>query len=258
MAIKSAKRRSFVRGRLSGQLVDALERMMFEEFSQPGDRWPTESELAERFCVSRIVVREAIKILEDRGVIEVRAGSGTFTRTPSLERVKISLQRMLQGKPVPSPQEAELLLELREVLEETVAALAAVRAQPEDLQAMEQALDAMSTPNADIHCTTEADLRFHKAIARASHNRYFEMVLDPLNDVFLQQMALTDSFTIGVEDHRRIYEDIRNGNPVAARQSVRRLMRITRADVRQALDVIQSSVNGSHRKQAAGQKRPRG
>src|SRR5687767_73301 len=80
-------KRSFRRGRLSEQVVAEMERAIREEFPEPGTRLPKESELAERFGVSRIVIREAMKILEDRGVVEVRAGRGTLTKAPSSDRV---------------------------------------------------------------------------------------------------------------------------------------------------------------------------
>lgn len=232
--------RSFRRGRLSEQMVLELERMVAEEFPTPGDRLPKESELAERFHVSRIVVREAIKVLEDRGTVEVRAGSGTFTLAPSIEKVKQSLQRLFKDQPFPSRNDAELMLELRGVLEETVAGLAAVRATSEDLEAMDSALAGMAAGNSDEE-TAEADLHFHMAVARAAHNPYFEMVIDPLTSVFIQQIRLTNSYTIGLDLHRKIADEIRKGNPVGARQAVRRLMRDTLEHSRKALNLLEST-----------------
>ena len=113
-------KRSFRRGRLSGQVVTELERAIVEEYPEPGTRLPTEDELADRFHVSRIVIREAMKILEDRGVVEVRAGRGTITVAPTPEGVKASLLRLFRDQPIPTLTEMEHMLELREVLEETV------------------------------------------------------------------------------------------------------------------------------------------
>ena len=242
--------RSFRRGRLSEQLVLELERMIAEEFPVPGDRLPKESELAERFHVSRIVVREAIKVLEDRGVLEVRAGSGTYALAPSIEKVKESLKRLFKDRPFPAQSDAELMLELRGVLEESVAGLAAVRATPEDLETMEAALVAMGAGRSDEE-TAEADLRFHLAVARAAHNPYFEMVIEPLTSVFIQQIRLTNSYTVGVELHRSVAEEIRSGNPVGARQAVRRLMRNTLEYSRKAI-LLMESAGGNHTEQETG------
>jgi GntR family transcriptional repressor for pyruvate dehydrogenase complex len=129
------------------------------------------------------------------------------------------------------------MLELREVLEETVAGFAAVRATPEDLQQIAAALDDMSA-GGTVEEITEADLRFHMAVAKSAHNRFFEMVIDPITQVYLQQIKLTDSFSVGVELHRQIFEQIQRGDPVAARQAVRRLMRSTGEDAKVALGML--------------------
>jgi len=233
-------KRSFKRGRLSEQVVAELERTILEEFPDPGSRLPKEAELADRFRVSRIVIREAMKILEERGVVEVRAGRGTMTVAPTPARVKASLLRLFRDQPVPTLSEMERMMELREVLEETVAGLAAVRATPDDLQRISAALADMAATGRSVEETIEADLRFHVAVAEAAHNRFFEMVIDPLTQVFVQQIKLTDSYTVGVDLHRHVFEKIAKGDPVGARQAVRRLMQSTRNHVKTALNMLSS------------------
>lgn len=235
---KSDATHSFRRGRLSEQVVAELERMIVDEYPAPGTRLPKEADLAERFRVSRIVIREAMKVLEDRGIVEVRAGRGTMTVAPTPERVKASLMRLFRDQPIPTLTEMERMMELREVLEETVAALAAVRATPEDLEKISAALADMAAIGRTVEETIEADLRFHLAIATAAHNRYFEMVIDPLTQVFIQQIKLSDSYTVGVDLHRHIYEKVAKGDPVGARQAVRRLMQNTRNDIKAALQML--------------------
>ena len=228
--------RSFRNGRLSELVLREVQRLIAEEYPEPGSRLPKEAELAERFHVSRIVVREAMKILEDRGFVEVRAGRGTLTIAPKPDRVKESLLRLFRDQPIPTIGETESLLELRQVLEETTASLAAVRASAEDLAEIEASLQAMKAGESDeLDHTVAADLRFHRAVMRAAHNRYLEMVLDPLMEVFLQQIKLTVSFSTGWELHHNIYNEIRARNPIGARQAVRRLMKMTLADCRNAL-----------------------
>jgi len=227
--------RSFRNGRLSEQVLDELQRMIAEEYAAPGSRLPKESELADRFQVSRIVVREAMKILEDRGLVQVRAGRGTLTVAPSPDRVKQSLMWLFRDQPVPTIHEMESLLELRQVLEETSASLAAVRASDEDLIEIEAALLAMENKQVSLDDMVEADLRFHRAVMRAAHNSYLEMVLDPVMSVFLKQIKLTNSFNAGLDLHRGIFEQIRSRSQVGARQAVRRMMKQTLEDSREAL-----------------------
>lgn len=234
-------KRSFRRGRLSEQVVAELERTIQEEYPEPGSRLPKESELADRFHVSRIVIREAMKVLEERGAVEVRAGRGTITKAPTPEQVKASLLRLFRDQPIPTLGEMERMMELREVLEEAVAGLAAVRATPEDLKRIAAALADMADPDRTAEETIEADLRFHVAVAEASHNRFFQMVLEPLTHVFIQQIKLTDSYTVGVDLHRQVLEKISKGDPVAARQAVRRLMQTTIETVKTTLRMVSST-----------------
>lgn len=227
--------RSFRSGRLSERVLHEIERLIAEDYPQPGSRLPKEAELADRFHVSRIVIREAMKILEDRGLVEVRAGRGTLTVAPKPDRVKHLLLRLFRDQPIPTVEEMERLLELRQVLEETAASLAAVRASSEDLDEMEAALREMKEDGLDLDETIAADLRFHRALARAAHNRYFELVLDPLTEVVIQQIKLTNTYDTGLESHREVFAEIRSHNPVGARQAVRRLMKQTLQDCRKAL-----------------------
>lgn len=212
--------------------------MIAEEYPSPGSRLPKEVELADRLQVSRIVIREAMKILEDRGVVDVRAGRGTLTVAPSPDRVKTSLLQLFRDQPMPTIQDLEQMLELRQVLEETTASLAAVRATAEDLREIELALEEMRNDGAALEQTVSADLRFHRSIMRAAHNTFIEMVLDPLMEVFLQQIKVTDIFNTGWEAHRHIFREIQAHNPVGARQAVRRLMKMTLVDSRKALTNI--------------------
>jgi DNA-binding FadR family transcriptional regulator len=118
--------------------------------------------------------------------------------------------------------------------------MAAVRATPADLHQISAALDDMAAGRSPEE-TIEADLRFHLSVAQAAHNRYFEMVLGPLTEVYLQQIKLTDSYIVGVDLHRKVFECVAKGDPVAARQAVRRMMRATREHTRKAVRLLSSA-----------------
>lgn len=229
------KMRTFRSKRLSEWVLHEIERMIAEEYPTPGSKLPKEADLAGRYHVSRIVIREAMKILEDRGVVDVRAGRGTLTVAPNPDRVKELLLRLFNDHPIPTMEEMERLLEVRQVLEETAASLAAVRASEDDLVEIEAALREMKEDGLALNETIAGDMRFHRGVTRAVHNRYFEMVLDPLTEVVLQQIKLTNSYDAGLESHHAIFAEIRSRNPVGARQAVRRLMKKTLSDCRNAL-----------------------
>lgn len=230
------RKRTFRNGRLSEQILPELQRMIGEEYAEPGSRLPNEPTLAERFQVSRIVIREAMKVLQDRGVVEVRAGRGTLTLACKPDLVRESLLRVFSGQPIPTIEEMESMLELRQVLEEMSASLAAVRATEEDLTRIERALAGMEN-GGTLEESIAADVEFHRAVLRAAHNRYLEMVLDPVTSVFLQQIKLTNTAFIGLKLHREIFEQIQARNPVAVRQAVRRLMKMTLEDSRRVLQM---------------------
>ena len=215
-------------------MLQEMQRLIVEEYPEPGSKLPKEADLAERFQVSRIVIREAMKILEDRGMVEVRAGRGTITIAPNPERVKQSLLYLFRDQPMPTVEEMELMLELRQVLEETSASLAAVRATAEDLAEIEDALEAMAAKNGKLKQAVDADMRFHRAVMRAAHNPYLELVLDPVMSTFLRQIKLTN-FNKGLDLHRDVLEQIKARNTIGARQAVRRLMKATLLDSRRAL-----------------------
>jgi len=241
VTLKTMRKRSFRHGRLSSQVILQIENMIGDRF-RPGTFLPTEDQLAERFSVSRIVIREAMKILEDRGVVEVRAGRGTIVIPPNPDRMKASLYRLLRGSKSPELLEMTQLLELREVLEESAAGLAAVRATAPDLAELQAAVNCMR--DADVaEAIHTADLRFHRAIAHAAGNPFFEIVLEPLTEVFLKQIQLTDEVSVGVNRHYDVFKAIQQHDPVAARVAVRRLLKITQRDIRKAL----SSRRESHR-----------
>lgn len=228
------QKRTFRNGRLSERLLPEIQRMIVEEYAPPGSKLPNEAALAERFQVSRIVIRESMKVLEDRGVVEVRAGRGTLTLASKPDLVQESLLRVFRDQPIPTFEEMESMLELRQVLEEMSASLAAVRATDEDLTGIQSALTGMENGSA-LEDIIAADLEFHRAVMRAAHNRYLEMVLAPVMWMFLQQIKLTNAAFTGIELHRDIFEQIRARNPVAARQAVRRLMKSTLQDSRNIL-----------------------
>lgn len=139
---------------------------------KPGDRLPTETELADSFGVSRTVVREAIAQLRHEGMVETRQGVGAFVTEPERRRFiridDIALQ---------DPESFRSLFQLRNVLEVEAAGLAALNYTAVDLEKVDDALNRMI--NADIWSEdgVEADLDFHYALASATGNEYFPVFI---------------------------------------------------------------------------------
>jgi len=173
-------------------------------------------------------------MLEDRGLVEVRAGRGTTVVPVKPDQVKASLYRLIRSSSTPVLQEMLQLLELRGVLEESAASLAAARATESEIAEIESALDKMrhGTVPDEVYA---ADLHFHLSIARASGNRFFEIVLEPLTEVFLKQIQLTAKVDVGVNHHAEVLKAIQSRRPAAAGLAVRQLLKFTQEDICKAL-----------------------
>lgn len=150
------------RFRLYEQLVDRLLDHIKEAELVPGQRLPSERDLARQLGVSRVSVRQALVALEVQGVVGVRHGGGTYLLNPARQDMLSTLRERRQRLPE--------ILEAREALEVKIAELAAQRRTDEDMRAIDRALDKMA---ADIEAGehgVEGDVQFHAAVTAAAHN----------------------------------------------------------------------------------------
>src|SRR5579872_263417 len=121
--------------RLYEQIVQQIEDSIMQGTLKPGDQLPAERELAQQFGVSRTAVREAVKTLREKGLVEAFAGRGTFVTSGNARSMRYTLNRLIRSGPKES---AVHLVEVREILEPEIAALAAQRADEESLSAMRE------------------------------------------------------------------------------------------------------------------------
>jgi GntR family transcriptional repressor for pyruvate dehydrogenase complex len=184
----------------------------------PGSRLPTEQQLADRFGVSRNVVREAIAQLRADGIIEARQGVGAFVLAPE-QRAAIRIDR----EALKSGDNMERLFELRRILETESAALAALRRTDEHLASIKAALDRMSGEERWEEGSIDADLLFHREIALATGNGYIHTFISFVceqirNSIHYARMTnpLHDLVEINVGEHVRIYEAVAAGDAAAA------------------------------------------
>lgn len=196
------------RRRLYQQIADDLEKQIIDGVLMPGSRLAGEHEMAEQYGVSRNVVREALKRLKERGLVEIRTGSGTYISQPSTEPVANALHRLLMR--TANGLAISHFYEIRRMLEPESARLAAERATPADLAAIQTALEAMEKHREDSRVWSDADLKFHVAVASATHNPLITSVLEPLTDPLRRVIAAGHMDPHGVEAglqaHWRIFE----------------------------------------------------
>jgi GntR family transcriptional repressor for pyruvate dehydrogenase complex len=198
-------------------VAEHLTAQIGERALAPGTPIPSERELVEAFKVGRSSVREALRMLESRGLIENR-GNGTFVVSQIRNTLNQSLGLLL------SVDEADLreLFEVRRILEGECAALAAARRSDEQLERMEEAIAQMRAGLTSELEYIAADVQFHLTIAEASGNRVAAHLMHAIRDQV--QRALGTVFHIpgsperSIEQHREIVDAIRLRRPDEARE----------------------------------------
>ena len=166
----------------------------------PGDRLPSEAELTRTMGISRGALREAIRALVHAGLLTVRQGDGTFVA--AVDEAAVALSRKIANS------KSIDVIEVRRGLEASAVPLAASRRTKADLEVMRAALDdrIAGAARQDLDAFVEADLRFHLAVARASHNELLIDLYESLNIAF--RKSLGHAIGQGTEEHEALYTAI--------------------------------------------------
>jgi GntR family transcriptional repressor for pyruvate dehydrogenase complex len=201
--------RRLQRTTLLGALADDLEEGILSGELQSGSRLPAEGALAQRYGVSRAIVREALVRLRERGLIETLNGTGTFVRRPDTDHLAESLLRHLRAAGG-GRESVVRLYEARRAIETATARLAAEHATPHDHEQLALHLEEMRSGRADAQRWTAADLAFHHAVAAASHNPFLAAMLAPLARVISIGILEGRRAARATESGLRAHETIRD------------------------------------------------
>ncbi len=199
---------------LGSQVEDELMNFILEEPLEVGQKIPNEFELAEKFGVGRSTIREAVKGLVSRGILEVRRGSGTYVvSTSSLEDDPLGLSRFRDKYKL-----ALELLEVRLMLEPKIASLAAEYAGKEEGMQLKLLCDEVERLYTEGKNHTLKDIEFHTFIARCSRNRVVETLIPVINTAVMTFADLTHRTLQKetIETHRAITDAILTGDSVGA------------------------------------------
>jgi GntR family transcriptional regulator, transcriptional repressor for pyruvate dehydrogenase complex len=217
--------------RLYEQIVRQVEELIFGGKLKPGDQLLSERELAQQFGVSRTAVREAIKALREKGLVEAYSGKGTFVTNATSQTIRQSLDLMMR---IGQPGNMTQLEEVREILEPDIAALAAERANEQHLATMREAIALMDRSGKDPDDYIEADLDFHLSLAEAVDNPIILSLLDSIVELLREQrlkvFRVEGGPARGQLHHKRILEAVERRDPEAAREAMRAHLRQVRAD----------------------------
>jgi len=209
------------------ELAEALAERIRSGSLAPGARLPTEAALTAEFGVSRTVVREALSQLQAAGQVHTRHGIGTF--------VAVAGERgggfRIGPRQLSTLHDVIAVLELRIGVETEAAALAARRRTPEQLARMRAALDDFARALETGRDAVEADYRFHREVARATHNNHFERLLATFGEKIIPRARLDPAPPLDDEhraylrrvnaEHESILDAIAAQDPEAARAAMR-------------------------------------
>jgi len=221
--------------RLYEQIVQQIEDSILKGELKEGDQLPAERELALQFGVSRTAVREAVKTLREKGLVEAYPGRGTFITSRTSDSIRQGFDRMLRRG---HPEGTAHLTEVREILEPEIVALAAQRADEEMLSAMRDAIAVMDAARQDPEAFIEGDLDFHLALAEAAANPLILLLIDSIVGLLRENRLRTYYVEGGPErgqyHHKRILRAIEHRDSQGAREAMREHLRQVREDSREA------------------------
>jgi len=204
-----------------------------------GERLPTEEELQIELDVSRTVIREAIKVLSDKGLVMTRTRRGTRVQPTNEWNLLDPDMLRWQYENEPSRELLMNLIEVRRSIEVTAAELAAVRATNQEIQLIQDRYRDLADSVEDVEAYIEADLKFHEAICGACGNMLIEQLATTLRVALQSSRKLTvqipDSSNDALPLHYAIVEAISEHDEESARQATHKLIDRSLEDIERSL-----------------------
>lgn len=195
------------------------EEILFRDFKDH-EKLPSEQELGEKFGVSRNVIREALKLLKERGLVESRNGLGSYITKPDGENLSAIMTRMIVIDHISYKD----IYETRSILEVAACEKAAVNATEAELKEMEALLEKLKDRSLSIKERRETDFAFHIAIARSAGNPLLISMIEAMRNVFIWMIEKGILFPGGIEDaimrHAKILAALKERDPHLAMASM--------------------------------------
>lgn len=206
--------------RLVDRVVNNIQGMIVDGRLAPGTRLPPEREFAEQIGVSRTVVREAVRILVAKGLLETRHGIGTVVRQVTSDQISEPLNLLLQTREL----SFDHLHQVRTILEVGIVRLAAERATADDIAALEENVAAASACEEAVAAFVALDDAFHERLARTTHNPLLLILAESIGTIMhqvrLQVHPVTMLHHTTVPDHTEILRAIAARDVEAAAQAM--------------------------------------
>ncbi len=226
--------------KLSDEVYNQIVSLISRGKLEPGDKIPSERDLAADLGISRQSVREALNRAEIMGLIEVRQGEGSFILSSINKSLKPPLTIIIE-------EEAERIfefLEIRKLIEGWCAEKAATEATIEDLENMEEILDEMKKVASKDKQWEELDLKFHLSFAKATHNVIAVHIMEALKAnfrpffKFAKSMPRSEKIDVLWQHHYEIFAAIKHRNPEAAQEKVIDHLNFIEEKLKEDMDII--------------------
>ncbi|MBN1672079.1 MAG: FadR family transcriptional regulator [Kiritimatiellae bacterium] len=204
--------------RLTQEIANQIEQLIINDELHVGDALPAERDLAAKLNVSRNVLREAISMLAQKGLLQIRRGAGTFVTRPSSEFLRDTVALFIRFN-----RSALLdLVEARRCIEVEIAGLAAEKADAEAVALLGQHTAVMAKSPRNVAKYVDADVAFHETLAQAAGNQILSLLLSSIRGAMRENMRILlrkdPSVTeTSVKHHRRLADAVRTGDVQAAR-----------------------------------------
>jgi DNA-binding FadR family transcriptional regulator len=220
---------------LHNQVIHELGRLIVSGELAPGEGLPREELLAERMNVSRTALREAMKVLSAKGLIESRQKTGTRVRdTVHWNQLDADVLAWRCAS-MPTEDFVEKLVEMREIIEPAAAAAAARRRSAEQLARIDAAYAAMDAAS-NLDEWAEADLAYHEAVLHATNNELmislFSVIETALGTYFVLSARTAGNFKYSLPHHKKVLDAIRRRQPEVARQAMDKMVADSRSNIR--------------------------
>lgn len=202
------------------RIADLLEERILSEGYEYEKKLPSEQALAEQYSVSRTVIREALKLLKERGLVDSRNGMGSYVTKPEAENLADVIYRMAVLDKISYDE----IYGVRKILEIAACRMAAAVVENDQLARMREYLEKLKDRTISVKERRELDYDFHAAIAEASGNRLLGIMVRTTRDVFISVIEKGIFTEGGIEDailrHERIMQALVNHDPAAAEKAM--------------------------------------
>lgn len=219
---------------LHGQVLQELGHRIVGGELQPGEVLPREELLAESMQVSRTALREAMKVLSAKGLVEARPKVGTRVRAKRFWHQLDADVLAWRCASMPTDDFVDKLAQMREIIEPAAAAAAARKRTEAQLESLDAAYEAMAAAS-NLDDWASADLALHEAVLHATNNELlvslFSVIETALGTFFVLSARTAGNFKYSLPHHRKVVEAIRRQQPEAARRAMNRMVVDSRANM---------------------------